>query len=73
MTEVNMTGYKMIVGNRVYNVLQIMITAELEDEKSETPTVTFIDAIYIDEDGSIKIIWGEAWRFQFVRAVQKDD
>ena len=68
MTEVNMTGYKMIVGNRVYNVLQIMITAELEDEKSETPTVTFID-----EDGSIKIIWGEAWRFQFVRAVQKDD
>ncbi len=73
MTEVNMTGYKMIVENRVYNVLQIMITAELEDEKSDTPTVTFIDAIYIDEDGSIKIIRGEAWRFQFVRAVQKDD
>ena len=64
---INMTDYRMIINERVYNVLQIMIdfTGLLEDEKPPKPK--FIDAVYIDEDGTIKTIRDEAWRFQFVR------
>lgn len=64
---INMTDYRMIINERVYNVLQIMINfaGPLEDEKPPKPK--FIDAVYIDEDGTIKTIRDEAWCFQFVR------
>ena len=63
---INMTDYKMILHERVYNVLQIMLT--FGECKEETPPpVKFIDAVYIDEDGNIKVARDEAWCFQFVR------
>ena len=64
---INMTDYRMIINERVYNVLQIMIdfTGPVEDGKPPKPK--FIDAVYIDEDGTIKTIRDEAWCFQFVR------
>ena len=36
-------------------------------EEGEPPKPKFIDAVYIDEDGTIKTIRDEAWCFQFVR------
>lgn len=33
----------------------------------EPPKPKFIDAVYIDEDGTIKTMRDEAWCFQFVR------
>lgn len=64
---INMTDYRMIINERVYNVLQIIIdfAGPLEDGKPPKPK--FIDAVYIDEDGTIKTIRDEAWCFQFVR------
>ena len=64
---INMTDYRMIINERVYNVLQIMIDFAGPLEEGELPKPKFIDAVYIDEDGTIKTMRDEAWRFQFVR------
>lgn len=69
---INMTDYKMIVHERVYNVLQIMIKFDGGSENSELKP-KFIEALYIDEDGMIKILRDEAWCFQFVRRKEKAD
>lgn len=63
---INMTDYKMIIHERIYNVIQIMIDfAPYEEGKPPKPK--FIDAVYIDEDGAIKVLRDEAWCFQFIR------
>lgn len=64
---INMTDYRMIINERVYNVLQIMIDFAGPLKEGEPPKPKFIDAVYIDEDGTIKTICDEAWCFQFVR------
>lgn len=63
---INMTDYKMIIHEKVYNVIQIMIEFG-QCEEGKAPKPKFIDAIYIDEDGIIKAIHDEAWCFQFIR------
>ena len=62
---INMTDYKMIYHDRVYNVLQICIDFFVKEGAAPKPRL--IDAVYIDEDGMIKVINDEAWCFQFVR------
>lgn len=66
---INMTDYKMIIHERVYNVIQIMIDFDpyAENEEGKPPKPKFIDAVYIDEDGTIKVLRDEAWCFQFIR------
>lgn len=65
---INMTDYKMIVHERVYNVLQIILDFDRGPAEDGTqPQPKFIDAVYIDEDGVIKTMRDEAWCFQFVR------
>lgn len=65
---INMTDYKMIVHERVYNVLQIILDFDRGPAEDRTlPQPKFIDAVYIDEDGVIKTMRDEAWSFQFVR------
>lgn len=65
---INMTDYKMIVHERVYNVLQIILDFDRRPAEDGTPPQPkFIDAVYIDEDGVIKTMRDEAWCFQFVR------
>lgn len=66
---INMTDYKMIIHERVYNVIQIMIdfAPYAENEEGKAPKPKFIDAVYIDEDGTIKVLRDEAWCFQFIR------
>ena len=63
---INMTDYRMILRGRVYNVLQIVLVTRFENG-DDAPTVKYIEAVYIDEDGTIKTIRDEAWCFQFVR------
>lgn len=65
---INMTDYRMILRGRVYNVLQIKLVTKFENGDDE-PTVKYIEAVYIDEDGSIKILHDEPQYFQFVRRV----
>ena len=67
---INMTDYRMIINERVYNVLQIMIDFAGPLEEGEPPKPKFIDAVYIDEDGSIKILRDEPQYFQFLRRVE---
>ena len=68
---INMTDYKMIYHDRVYNVLQIRI--DFFAKEGVAPKPKFIDAVYVDEDGMIKVISDEAWCFQFVRRKGKAD
>lgn len=64
---INMTDYKMIVNERVYNVLQITIEFGGGSVENSELKSKFINAVYIDEDGMIKALRDEAWCFQFVR------
>lgn len=65
---INMTDYKMIIHERIYNVLQIMIDFGNEPAKgTNAPKPKYIDAVYIDEDGVIRTIRDAAECFQFVR------
>lgn len=52
---------------RHMDLLQIMIDFAGPSEEGKPPKPKFIDAVYIDEDGTIKTIRDEAWCFQFVR------
>lgn len=67
---INMTDYRMIINERVYNVLQIIIdfAGPLEDGKPPKPK--FIDAVYIDEDGVIRTMHDAAECFQFIRKME---
>lgn len=66
---INMTDYRMILRGRVYNVLQIVLVTRFENG-DDAPTVKYIEAVYIDEDGSIKILRDEPRYFQFLRRVE---
>ena len=66
---INMTDYRMILRGRVYNVLQIVLVTRFEDG-DDAPTVKYIEAVYIVEDGSIKILRDEPQYFQFLRRVE---
>lgn len=72
---INMTDYKMIYKEQIFNVIQINIVWEGQtynpDKPNEPPKPKFIDAAYIDEDGGIKVVQDEAWCFQFIRRVEK--
>lgn len=45
---INMTDYRMIINERVYNVLQIMIDFAGPSEEGEPPKPKLIDAVYIE-------------------------
>lgn len=65
---INMTDYKMIIHERIYNVLQIVIDFGNESIKgANAPKPKYINAVYIDEDGVIRTIRDDAECFQFVR------
>lgn len=66
---INMTDYRMILRGRVYNVLQIVLVTRFENG-DDAPTVKYIETVYIDEDGSIKILRDEPQYFQFLRRVE---
>lgn len=66
---INMTDYRMILRGRVCNVLQIVLVTRFENGDN-APTVKYIEAVYIDEDGSIKILRDEPQYFQFLRRVE---
>lgn len=68
---INMTDYKMIIHERIYNVLQIMIDFGNEPIKDRNaPKPKFIDAVYIDEDGVIRTMHDTAECFQFIRKME---
>lgn len=63
---IDMSNYKMIYNEQVFNVVSIMPTIDFENG-NQINKVKFIEAMYIDENGELKIVKGEAFMFQFVR------
>ena len=64
---IDMSNYKMIYNDQVFNVVGIVPTINCPDDKNGIRKVKFIDASVIDECGELKIIHDEAWMFKFVR------
>lgn len=68
---INMTDYKMIIHERIYNVLQIVIDFGNEPTKGvNAPKPKYINAVYIDEDGVIRTIRDAVECFQFIRKME---
>lgn len=65
---INMTDFKMIYKDRVYNVLQMVLEFG-NSQEGEFPCPKFIEAVYIDENGTVALVHDEAWCFQFVRKI----
>jgi hypothetical protein len=63
---IQMTDFKMIYKEQVFNVLSInpILDGMAEQNKFK---IKFIQAMYINEDGEIRMIEDEAWCFKFVR------
>ena len=64
---INMTDYRMIINERVYNVLQIMIDFAGPLEEGNHQSRSLLTQYTLTKDGTIKTIRDEAWCFQFVR------
>lgn len=62
---IDMSNYKMIYKEQVFNVVSVIPTFEVKAEGNTK--VKFIEAWFIDEDGELKIVRDEAWCFKFVR------
>lgn len=68
---IDMTDYKMIYKDQVFNVVGIMPTIDFEGVSSMDNNgfrkVKFIEATIIDENGEVMIIYDESFMFKFVR------
>lgn len=67
MMGIDMSNFKMIYKDQVFNVINInpVFGEGKGDSGIEKPK--FINAMCIDENGEIIIIDDEAWMFKFVR------
>ncbi len=72
---IDVSKYKVIHSDKVYNALAIM-NVEMPEWKSSRPEQftkpKFIEVLVINEDGNIMAIYDEAWTFQFIPRVTKE-
>lgn len=59
----DMTNFKMIYKERVYNCLSMMTCINMTEEK---PKIKEIEVIFINEENRVDIIKDEASKFQFI-------
>lgn len=64
---IDMSNFKMIYQDQVFNVINIMPTFKERNENSGIQKLQFIEALCINEDGEIISFNDEAWMFKFVR------
>lgn len=63
---IDMSNYKMIYKDEVFNVVSILPTIDAVG-KDGIKKVRLIEAAFINECGELRIIEDEAWMFKFVR------
>lgn len=64
----DMTDYKMIYKDQVFNVIAVSIECGPSQQyEKENTKIEFIEAVYIDENGELKVVKDEALMFKFVR------
>ncbi|MBZ9635609.1 hypothetical protein [Clostridium sp. FP1] len=67
---IDISNYKMIYNDQVFNVVGIIPTIDYLEETNRTNKkckVKFIEASVINENGELQIINDEAFMFKFVR------
>lgn len=62
---IDMSAYKMIYNDEVFNVVSIVPIYEVNDKG--IPKVVTMDAWVINENGELTMIRDEGWCFKFVR------
>lgn len=62
---IDMRDYKMIVEDKVYNVLQVVVCIDFNNGQE----IKVIDAAYLDENGMVQLMRDEASKFQFVKRI----
>jgi len=64
---IDMSNYKMIYKDEVFNVVNIMPTVDFGTKEPPVIKVKFIQATYINENGELQMISDEAFMFKFMR------
>ena len=64
---IDMSNYKMIYNDEVFNVISIMPTFGYNEDANKAPKAEFIDATYLNENGELATVNDEAWKFKFIR------
>lgn len=64
---IDMSNYKMIYQDQVFNVVSIMPTIDFNIDTTGVNKPKFIQASYVDENGELTFVSDEAWMFKFVR------
>jgi hypothetical protein len=60
---INMTNFKMVYKDNVYNCLSMMPTLDGTIGNSK---VNFLEVIYIDSDNRVNVVYDEVFMFQFI-------
>lgn len=71
---VTLTGYKVVYNEKVLRALALVGVTYHENkfpEMGQTTKPQAIEVLAINEDGNIVSIFDEAWRFQFIPAIEK--
>ena len=76
MMPISLTGFKVIYNAKVFRALTLAgITFDGKSlhpfELGTTAKPKCLEIIAVNEDGNIVIISDEAWRFQFIPAIEK--
>lgn len=75
---IDVSNFKVVHGDKVLNALAIIFWSFPEEqhdlEKRKTILkAKFLDVLAINEDGNIVSIYDEAWRFQFIPKIKKEE
>jgi hypothetical protein len=62
--SIDMTNFKMIYKEQVYNCLSMMVGWECNEPGK--PKVKFLEVVYINSDNRVEMVNDEAFMFQFI-------
>ena len=69
--SMDVRGYKLLYNEQVWNPIEFNMEFDASCD-GERPTIDkpmFLSVTVLNSDGNVRVIYDEAWRFQFVRAV----
>lgn len=66
MPGINMTNFKMIYKDNVYNCLEVVPQIYFPEPESDKREVKFLEVVFINSDNRVEVVNDEAFMFQFI-------
>ncbi len=66
MSGIDITNFKMIYKDNVYNCLEMMPSIYCPEPESDKREVKFLEVVFINSDNRVEIVNDEAFMFQFI-------